>query len=304
MSEVIIPSFYQTRSVGPVGQHDAFNNIMLRPGEVKRIIYPEDERSRTKKFLEYDVLVQHRENGTLVNKMYHNVFRANELGGAADYDFQTLRPAPAREGADDDVGPGLGTKVLLLCVNGAHSDAVIISGAEDERRTDVGRKTKGHHKEWVFNGVAFTINDDGSLVAEVRGPTTAAGKLDTSRGGTEAAAGTTIKVEKNGNLTLHTKDKKQYIEINHEKGTTTVHADKDLTVHGKTVHIGHDANEHAVLGDTLVDLMGQLIDAILVETHGTPDGTSGPPLNAVQYQAIKRKLKTCLSEFTYVKKKP
>lgn len=289
-----------------------FSNTLLRVGEVKRIIYPEDKASRTGRFIEYDVFVQHRENGTAVTKMYHNCWMANGLCGLADYDFSTLRVNEARAG-ESATGPapdvaktaelGFGSKVLILCINGSHSEAVIISGIRDSRQDDKGRKAKGIHKDWEFNGVHVNIADDGSYSVEYKGPTKADGKLDTAKGSTDTA-GTKVSVANDGSFKVQTKDGKQSVVIDHKAGTITVTGDKDLTLHASKIHIGKDAGEKAVLGDTLVGLLGELIDAIIAETHPTAVGPSGPPINAAQFAALKPRLKLALSQFITVKKTP
>lgn len=311
----IIPSIYDTRNVMELEKFEAgghFDNKMLRVGEVKRIIYPEDKANRTGRFIEYDVFVQHRENGTAVTKMYHNCWLANALGGLADYDFRTLRVNEARSG-EMATGPapdvaktaelGFGSKVLILCINGSHSEAIIISGIRDQRQDDKGRKAKGVHMDWEFNGVHVNVADDGSFSVEYKGPTKADGKTDTSKVAA-ASTGTKISVSNDGSFTVATKDKKQSVVIDNKAGTITVTGDKDLTLNAQTIHIGKDASEKAVLGDTLVKLLGQLIDAIMAQTHPTAVGPSGPPINVAAFAALKPQLMTALSQHITVKKSP
>lgn len=56
--------------------------------------------------------------------------------------------------------------------------------------------------------------------------------------------------------------------------------------------------EQMVLGNTLVDLLSQLIDAILNMTVLTHVGPSGTPVNAATFSAIKSKLKEALSKLS------
>lgn len=56
--------------------------------------------------------------------------------------------------------------------------------------------------------------------------------------------------------------------------------------------------EQMVLGNTLVDLLGQLIDAICNMTVLTHAGASGTPINAADFAAIKSKLETALSKLS------
>ncbi len=340
----IIPSFYDTVQVGELPFYDglAFNNTMLRVGEVKRVVYPEDPESRSARFIEYDVWVLHRENGTAVNRMYNGCCLINSLAGFGDYSFWTLRPdaptntypsdslsqllrerdekgvsdgdsltkllnarqkgaTPATAKVSKNVEIGVGSKVVILCINGENASPLILGGIRDSRSTDIGRKAKGVHAEFSFNGVKFSVNDDGSWGIENLGKTTADGRMD---GKADAdGAGTTIRVEANGNLEIHTPGKKQKILIDHKAGTIEIDAEKDLTLKSNKIQIGEGADEHMVCGDSLVKVLGDLIDEIALETHGAPGGATSTPLNAVKYRAIKNRLKTVLSNFIFVKKK-
>lgn len=306
----IIPSFYgATRTAGELDHFDdAFGNDLLRSGEVKAIIYPEDPKSRTKKFVEYSVLVQHRSNGTAVTKLYNNCLHVNSLAGLADESFQLLRvDTPSAGSAADEesrlIENGNGSKVLLLCIGGASAEPVIIGGIRDDESSDLGRKDRGVHMDREFNGVHLNVADDGGFTVTYKGPTTPAGILDTARG-EEEATGTVVKVSADGTFTVATRQNKQSVVIDHAAGTITVTGDQDLTLHAETIHIGKSADEAAVLGNTLVNLLSQLIDAITTETHATPVGPSSPPLNIAVYKAIKARLDTALSQFITVKKNP
>lgn len=59
-----------------------------------------------------------------------------------------------------------------------------------------------------------------------------------------------------------------------------------------------EGKEQMVLGNTLVDLLGQLIDAICNMTVLTHVGASGTPINAATFTAIKSKLETALSKLS------
>lgn len=304
----VVPSFYNLRSTDDPGPHDnGFGNSLLRVGEVKRIIYPEDQDSRSKKIIEYDVLVQHRENDTAVTKLYQNCWLANELAGLADYSFRLLRMSTPQTGStageSSTVELGFGSKVLILCINAASSEAVILSGIRDERQNDKGRRDKGVHLEWEYNGVHVEIHDDGSWSVEYKGPTTADGKFDSSRGKTDTT-GTKVEVSADGSFKVATRDSQQSIVIDHAAGTVKITGNKDLTLHADKIHIGDSAGEAAVLGDTLVKILGELLDEMSTATAPTPSGNTGPTFSAPKYRAIKAKLKTALSKFITVKKTP
>ena len=59
-----------------------------------------------------------------------------------------------------------------------------------------------------------------------------------------------------------------------------------------------EGTEQMVLGNTLVDILGQLIDAITNLTVLTPQGASGTPINTAEFTEIKNKLDTILSKLS------
>ena len=67
------------------------------------------------------------------------------------------------------------------------------------------------------------------------------------------------------------------------------------------IHLGNGGGEEPIVkGDTLVDILGDLIDAINQMTHPTPAGPSGPPVNAAVFTQIKARLKVILSSKNFV----
>jgi hypothetical protein len=87
----VIPAFLDLAVPRRFSDGGAFNEPFLRMGEVQDIIYPDDKRSRSKKFVEYRVLVQRRANGTGNTKVYENCMLWNPLAGLADRCEFTLR---------------------------------------------------------------------------------------------------------------------------------------------------------------------------------------------------------------------
>lgn len=80
------------------------------------------------------------------------------------------------------------------------------------------------------------------------------------------------------------------VEIDNE-GNVQVH-----NAPAKQVTIGNSADiQPAVLGDSLLQLMQTLIDAILALTVPTGTGPSGPPINSPVFSAIKSRLREMLS---------
>jgi|TARA_A200000159_G_scaffold99445_1_gene92267 hypothetical protein len=75
----------------------------------------------------------------------------------------------------------------------------------------------------------------------------------------------------------------------------TTDNDFNLFAGSGEIHIGDDSNEQLVRGNELVKLLDELLTELASETHPTPAGPSGPPVNAPKYNSIKSKLKNILS---------
>jgi len=110
-------------------------------------------------------------------------------------------------------------------------------------------------------------------------------------------------------ILLDDTDGGETITVKHKNGSTSIEMDSEGSISitnasGKKVNIGDgavNANEAGVLGTTLKSLLEQIIDAINTITVPTPAGTSGTPVNAPQFIAIKSQLQTMLSQTIQVK---
>lgn len=93
-------------------------------------------------------------------------------------------------------------------------------------------------------------------------------------------------ISQNGNVQLQTKGSKNIV----------------LTVENGKIYAGKDgATQQMILGNTLVDLLTQLIDAINAMTIATPSGPSAPgPINKAPFNQVKNNLKTALSKTNYL----
>ncbi len=98
-------------------------------------------------------------------------------------------------------------------------------------------------------------------------------------------------------------DNKGGMLVNVEDDTffTTNNNNFNITSGTGEIHIGNGSGEEPIVkGDTLVDVLGDLIDAINQMTHPTPAGPSGPPVNAAVFSQIKSRLKIILSSKNFV----
>lgn len=91
------------------------------------------------------------------------------------------------------------------------------------------------------------------------------------------------------------------IKIDGESGEMIVRPVNKLTIDGdKEIKIGEDAKESGTLGDTLVSILGEIIDAINQIVVPTGVGPSGVPVNAPVFASIKAKLNTIKSELVKI----
>jgi hypothetical protein len=297
----IVPGIYNTKPVGHNGFYDGqlFSNIKLRSGEVMRIVHPESERSVSKKFYEYDVLVDHMESGAFALKLYKNCLLANPMAGGGDHSAWKLR---ASTKSYTEVGKTDGSRVLILCIEGSNNQAIIISGLRDERTGGDDPKL-GHHYDFEFNGVNFQVNDDGSCVLKQKGKTDNLGNAHRGRG---EGSGTSVKIESNGNFTVATKDNDQKVVIDNTKNTITISGNKDVTIDGDKIHLGDKAGQQAVLGNELVSIMREILVGIqsitMCSLAGSPLPLTSPPINAPVFAAISARLDQILSNQTYIKR--
>lgn len=81
---------------------------------------------------------------------------------------------------------------------------------------------------------------------------------------------------------------------------STNDADITLDPGNGNVNFGADELEPIVKGDALVDVLSQLIDAIVQQSYTTPSGPTAPgPVNQAQFRQIKTKLRQILSRQVY-----
>lgn len=294
----VVPGHYDGHVVPMNG---ALFNVALRPGQVQEIYFPEDKKNVSKKFVEYDVMVQHRANGTAVTKLYTHVIAIDQTGSVADLDYSTYRTdnvATKQDGSQ--FRPGNGAHVILLCINGESNNGVIIGGL---RHPDApkDKKVDGHHKHQRFNGIDLLINKDGELTITYQGAQKADGKI--ADGVDEGALGTFVKISKDGNLLVSDKEGKNQILLDHATGKVNIISENEINQTSEKVRLGDATTEDpAVGGNELKGLLTDLIKAINKLTVPTLNGPSGTPNNAPEFSAISSRLGDMLSGTVFVKK--
>lgn len=227
----VIPSYLSVSYFGEFVSPGTQDSISLRLGEVKEIIYPEDEKSVSKRFTEYTVDVQQRDgNAPGTNVVYYNCVVSTLFGTSADFLKYTLRSDKQQENA-----VGKGAKVLLLCINGSTTKGVIVGAIRDTGTDPDGTKYEGkdskedgHNLNFEFNGIKVKINKSGELNLTFRGATKVDGTL--SDEAIPEAEGTQLQIDKNGSITASTPESKQFLKIDHENKKIEILADTEWNV--------------------------------------------------------------------------
>lgn len=283
-----------------VPMNGALSNFLLRVGQVQQVFYPEDAQNVSKKYVEYQVLVQHRANGTAVTKLYEHCLAIDHYASVADFSFVTYRvdnKATSENGSQ--LEPGLGGHVILLCVNGEQNSAVILGGIR-HAQTLKDEKVDGHHLHTRFNGIDVVINKDGELTLTYGGAT----RIDGTNvdGVEQEAIGTFVKVSRDGNVVVSDKAGENFFLIDRVNGTCRVvsKTQADLTS-AKVTLVAPDATEPLVLGNQWKRTMGEILDALMKLTVTTGTGPSTPPNNLQDFAKIKAALQDNLSQASFTK---
>ena len=269
----IIPSYFNVESRGSVKPSDNMNNVSLRVGEVKAIFYPDDEKNISKKLVEYTVeVLQQDGQSTMSSTLYHGCVVSHLFGGVADSINYTLRPAQKEGesggGEKKTGGAGVGSKVLLLCINGNKTNAVIIGGLPDFDSSENDKKDDGHNLKFEFNGVQMSVNKDGELQVRYRGQTKVDGKL--SDDADSDAEGSTLIFDKEGSIKLYTKDEKQFIYLNHKDKKLDILADEEWHVKVNKKLSFEAGDEVKVKGDKTCTI--EMSDKVYIKSAGVHVG--------------------------------
>ena len=215
----VIPSYLGSFSQGSHQDTGTMSNLAFRTGEVREIIYPDDDKSLSKRFIEYTVDVQEKDgNGPGTSTKYAGCVLLNLFGSVGDILRFTYRVDDTQNPPED--GIGVGAKVAILCVNGDTTKAVILGGFRDTGTDKDGTKAEGKDKKddghnlfFEFNGVQTKINKDGELQIRYRGATKVDATLDDNADAD--AEGSTLIFSKDGGIKAYTKDEKQFMFLDH-----------------------------------------------------------------------------------------
>jgi phage baseplate assembly protein gpV len=288
---------------GSFSDGGAFSNMRLRPGEVQAVYYPTDAQNVSKNFVEYQVLVQERSNSIIITRLYEHVIAVDGFGGIADYYNYTFRPDPSANKTDGQKSykAGVGSKVLVLCINGEYHNACIIGGIRDSNGPIDVKENDGHRLKFRFNGVSVEINKDGELTLEYQGAMNADGTP--ADGVDQDTLGTKISIAKTGNVTIADGTSENTILIDHANGRIQLVSKNEVDVTAPNIKVGStSSSEPLVLGNSLNQWMQQLIAAINTISVPTATGPSGPPFNAPVFQQLAQQFEENLSQKSFTEK--
>jgi hypothetical protein len=247
------------------------SNFALRFGEVQEVVYPDSDKSLSKRFVEYSVYVQEMWGAYGGGRVYTNCVLLNSLAGLADIETYALRATPTAS-SDPGGDAGHGSKVLVLCINGNERCAVILGGVRDQADESESGKTDGKNAakalgqfyKWRFNGLSFDVNDDGELTITFNGKTKDDGAADDSV--EDGAPGAQVQILKDGSILQATASGNESWKLDHKNKKVAGKADQFTFDHKKGVKIGQ-ATDKMMLGSTYRDaetLMHNTMDQILL----------------------------------------
>jgi hypothetical protein len=281
------------------GFKKTFQNKTLKAGIVVASYATTDQGNLSKLYPEYDVLAfeQNEDKGSTVS-IYKNCPVASSLGSIADYFEMTVRPLQKKTTSGTVPSPSGqdGSIVLLLCLNGMSDTGIIVGSLpHPDRPTNIEGTAPQLYGE--YNGVNVVVNQDGSTSLTFKGATDSYGvPTDSSQGNTVVSIATdgsfqvqhstiTFTLDKSGSATRTTSGNTtincQDANINCTNSTVT--ASDTAIVEGKTVKLGVNASNAAVLGDIFKSYFDTHI-------HPTPIGPSGPPVMPMPPSTLSKKV--------------
>lgn len=195
------------------------SNFSLKSGLILKIHETTDNTNISKKHVEYDVLAidQNKDLGT-ASVIYKNCMMMQGMGGIGDFFEYKLRPPKGNLKQSATPQKDTGSSVLLLCLNGNESKAVILGCLNHNKRNTTLTKSNGNHLEGEFNGVNFKITDDGALTLTFKSKTDNNGSPQDS-----ASGGSFYKMHSDGSIELNDSSTES-IKINKVSKDITVNA--------------------------------------------------------------------------------
>jgi hypothetical protein len=335
------------------------SNFSLISGQVTAIYTPDHPehpyRDDYPNFTVYDVLVINADNSTSLLRGCR--IAQPSFGGGINNFFEVTQTDPDFAKIVENKGDWTlmqGHFVIVGFVNGNMSDGVILGTLphpSDVAKNHRPKKDDGVHTEGEIQGLNFKVDKDGAFTLTFQGPKEEDPKKEGKHKREEFKgeekdqksslkdsskqadfvgkdAPTTLKIDKNGNVTIEN-NAKQRVHVDREKKTIRIDNDQTyinmeqgddghakVSIVANNIEIGHEDKDTTsaynpktgqklqpmVMGDDLQYFMEQLIDEICKIVHPTGVGPSGTPVNKNEFQQLKQKLPQILSKKHRVEK--
>lgn len=180
------------------GFNHTYKNTALKAGVIVKRFDIDDDENVSKLTPEYDVMVVEQDaNRATTTIQYRKCPSVDSFGSIADYFEHTYR-APTKTSKNLDLSIQNGAFVLLLCLDGSNEKAIIIGGIKHPSRNAAIVSNGTPQMQGEFNGLRWTIDEDGSLDVLFRGPTDAEGLPQNF-----TAGGTTFSIQKDGSVEIN-----------------------------------------------------------------------------------------------------
>lgn len=205
----IIPSHLKSSNFD-ANQHIR-NDSPLRTGIITSVFYTDDPNNISKRFIEYNVDVTSSHSNGSVNTITYRNCRHLDIFGAINKHENFVLETSTPDGKSQ------GSKCLILCIDGinASGGAIIIGGLQDGDLTPW-KRSDGQFYDFSYNGIDININKDGEYTLTFNSYIDQKGKK-----ANEKAAGTVIKIDKNGNYSL-SNNEDQSIKVDRSEQQITI----------------------------------------------------------------------------------
>jgi phage baseplate assembly protein gpV len=289
------------------GATGSMSDRVLRVGEVVQALSPSspgnsDPGTKGKQWV-YIVNVDWRDYDGSRQLVPFRCTVMDGFGGRADHVRHTVRATDVPSNNLFSVGD----QVLVLCINGDKSNALIVGGLRHREDNTVDPDTTFY--DFLFNGVHFAIDVDGQVLMEVPGATKPNGKPDPNRDANNH--GSLVRFAKDGTITVSDENGEsirvspgsKLIEVKSSDVTIICTKDVNVTAQGKVsvqaegnadfggakTYVGAaGANESLVLGNKLATALRELVTIFLTNAPriGFPTPIGPIPLNPTVVAAL------------------
>jgi len=161
------PMSYGSLAIQMTGRYGSYSLVSMIEGVVLKAYYPDDEKSITKKVMEYDVLI------VATKTILPHVRQLLQMGGFADGDVLVLRETTGladKAQADDPawVNKNIATvkmngdRVLVGFINGSQDSPMIMGVVPHPATAYGGTRSLGRQRVVTHQGTTATIDKDGN----------------------------------------------------------------------------------------------------------------------------------------------